>query len=156
MSAAVASTGRRAAGGVTATVLVVVAIAAGVGWLYLLRTTRALDAGPTFTDALPLQRLAGQGTQPLLRLAVAWVPAGLVAGIALGALTSLRRIARAIVAGVVAFVVLFAAGAGSDSVTASDPLSPHIAPQLHRAALWTAVALVVCGALLAPVRRRRA
>ena len=154
MTSVAASTGRRAAGGVGAAVVVVVAIAAGVGWLYALRTTHALAAGPSFTDALPLQRLAGQGTQPLARLAVAWVPAGLVAGLALSALTGLDRAARAVVVAAIAFVVLFAAGAGSDSVTASDPLSPHVAPQLHRPALWVAVALVAAGALLAPSRRR--
>jgi hypothetical protein len=154
MTPVAASTGRRAVGGVTAAVAVVMAIAAGVGWLYALRATRALDAGPSFTDALPLQRLAGQGAQPLLRLAVAWLPAGLVAGLALAALTGLRRAARTAAAAAIAFVVLFAAGAGSDSVTASDPLQPHVAPQLDRPALWAAVVLVALGALLAPSRRR--
>jgi hypothetical protein len=154
MTAAAVSTGRRAAGGMTAAVVVVAAIAAGIGWLYVLRSTRALDAGPSFTDALPLQRLAGQGTQPLLRLALAWVPAGLVAALGLSALTGLRRAARTVVVAAIALVVLFAAGAGSDSVTASDPLGPHVAPQLSRPALWAAVALVACGALLAPVWRR--
>jgi hypothetical protein len=134
---------------------VVAALAAGIGWLYALRGVGALDAGPYLHDALPLQRLAGQGDQPLLRVAAAWAPAGLAAGIVLAALTRLRRAARTAVVAACAVVILFAAGAVSDTVTASDPLSPHVAPQLGRAALWVAAALAAAGAAAAGRGRRR-
>lgn len=137
---------RRSAVGLVAAAGVVAALAAGIGWLYALRGAGALAAGPLLHDALPLQRLAGQGDQPLLRLIAAWVPAGIAAGAMLSALTRLPRAARVAVAAACAFVVLFAAGALSDTVSASDPLAPHVAPQLGRAALWVATALVALGA----------
>lgn len=145
----------RAAAGVTGVLCVVLALAAGIGWLYALRDVSALSVGPVLHDALPLQRLAGQGDQPLLRLIVAWLPTGLVAGLALGVLTRLGGAGRAAVAGTCALVVLFAAGAVSDTVTASDPLSPHVAPQLQRGALWVALVLVVAGAAVSVLLDRR-
>src|SRR5205085_604507 len=72
----------------------VVATAAGVGWLYLLFQWGALDAGPHVSGALPLQQLAGNEAQPLLRVAVAWLPAGVAAGAALTALTRMGWVAR--------------------------------------------------------------
>lgn len=145
----------RTVAGLAAACGVIAALLAGIGWLYALRGVGALDAGPVLHDALPLQRLAGQGDQPLLRLAAAWVPAGIAAGVVLAALTRLGRAGRAAVAAACALVVLFAAGAASDTVTASDPLSPHVAPQLGRAALWAATALFAGGAALAGLAARR-
>lgn len=85
------------------TVLAVVAVLAGtaaaVGWLYLLRDAGALRSGPALRDALALDRLAGRDAQPLLRVLVAFVPAGLFVGLALRALTPLGRTARALIAG---------------------------------------------------------
>lgn len=139
-----------------AAVALLVTVTAGVGWLYLLRHLGGLDAGPRLFDALPLQRLAGEGSQPVLRLVVAWLPAGLVAGVVLVALTGLRRPARAVAAGVVTWVALFLAGGISDAVTESDPLASHLGAQPHRAALWIAAGLVALGALIPPDGRRRA
>lgn len=133
--------------GLAAALIVVLATIAGIGWLYLLRHAAVLGYGPRLRDALPLQRLAGGDAQPLLRLACTWIPVGLVAGLALRASTRLTWAARAMVAGAGAWIVLFVAGAGSDSVTASEKLAPHIAPQFGRGALWVAAALVAAGAL---------
>lgn len=146
----------RTARGLAAFVLLVALVAAGVGWLYLLRDAHALRAGPKLYDALPLQRLAGQGSQPLLRLVVAWLPTGIAAGVALMLLTRLGRVTRAIAAGVVTWVALFLAGGISDAVTESDPLTSHLGAQPHRAALWVAAGLVLLGALIPPSGRRRA
>lgn len=128
-------------------------VLAGIGWLYLLRHTGALAVGPRLTDALPLQRLAHGAAQPVLRLAVAWFPAGLVGGFALSALGVSRRWVRALSLGLVSLVVLLAIGAFADSVTASDPLHAHLAQQPYRAATWLAAALVTAGAAI-PGRRR--
>ena len=74
--------------------------AAGVGWLYALRSAHVLGAGPHVAEALPLQRLAKDDDQPLLRLVAAWLPAGLVAGLAVQAAWPMARPIRALVVGV--------------------------------------------------------
>ena len=131
-----------------AAVVLIAAIGAALGWLYLIRTSHALAVGPSLTEALPLQRLAGQDDQPLLRVLVAWVPAGLLAAAGLAVLTRVGRGARAAVAGGACFAVLFLLGAESDAVTASDPLGPHVAPQLERPATWLAAVIFAACALI--------
>jgi hypothetical protein len=137
----------RTARGAAATALVLAATLAGVGWLYLLRHSGTLAVGPRLHEALPLQRLAGGDAQPLLAMVVAWLPTGFVAGFALAALTRLARGWRAAVVGLGGWVVLFLAGAASDSVTASDKLAPHLAPQFGSGAIWLAAGLMALGAL---------
>jgi hypothetical protein len=140
-----------------ATVIVIVAVAAGVGWLYLLRSTGALDAGPRLHEALPLERLARHDAQPMLRLAAAWLPAGVCAGIALGAATRLRAVGRALVTGVGGFVVIVLTAGASDAVTESRNVGPYLSMQPHRLATWVAAAFLALGALIAasPRPRRR-
>lgn len=131
-------------------VVCVAATVAGAGWLYLLRDVGVLAFGPHVTGALPLQRLAGADDQPLARLVVAWLPAGLVAGGALAALTGLGRFAVAAVAGVAAWVVLAVTGAGADAVTANERLTQHVTGQVGHPGPWVAVALLCAGAVIAP------
>lgn len=140
-----------------AALAVILGVAAGLGWLYLLRSVRGLAAGPSVNGALPLQRLAGQDTQPLLRVLAAWIPAALACRAALGAATRLAAPARAAVAGLGALVLLLALGALSDATTASDPLGPHLAPQVGHGATWLAAALLATAALIpsSPARRSR-
>jgi hypothetical protein len=134
----------------------VVATFAAVGWLYLLREVPSLHAGPAVSGALPLQRLAHQETQPLLRVLLAWAPAGLGAGIVLVWATRLRAASRALVAGATAFVILFATGALSDAVTASESLGMHLAPQFSHEGLWIGTAVMaLCAALASPARAPR-
>ena len=130
----------------------------GVGWLYLLRDTRALASGPVMAGALPLEELAGAGGQPLLRMAVAWLPAGFAAGRALALCTRMRATFIAMSSGVVTFVILFLSTAASEAVSRNERLSAHLTPALDRTGLWTATALVIIGALLAvaPARARKA
>jgi hypothetical protein len=130
-----------------AAVMLVVTLA-GVGWLYLLRAAHLLGVGPRLSEALPLQRLAGSDSQPLARLVAAWLPAGLVAGVALRALGARRRVWRAMAAGLPCAVLLLLFGAAADAITETDPLGAHLAAQPQRLAIWLAVALVAVGAAL--------
>jgi hypothetical protein len=144
----------RTAARIAATPLVLlITVAAGAGWLELLRRSGAFAAGPRITGALPLDRLAGHDGQPLARVLAAWVPAGLVCGAALYALTGWSRPVRGLVAGAGAFVIVFVAGALSDAVTASDPLGSHVAAQWHHQATWLIPALLAACAVM-PGRSR--
>jgi hypothetical protein len=84
-------------------VIVLASLVIGYGWLYALRGMGLFRVGPRIGDALPLLQLAGTDGQPLLRLAVAWLLAGLIAGVAL---MRVRPLPRAAVAGAVTLVVL--------------------------------------------------
>lgn len=121
---------------------------AGIGWLYLLHRGAVLGAGPLVHGALPLQRLAGGAAQPVSRLLVAWLPAGVAAGVVLRWGGWRRRWVRAVVLFAACAVLLLALGAAADAVTASEPLAPHISPQLGRVATWLAAALVGAGAAI--------
>ena len=68
-----------------------VASIAGVGWTYVLRQDGLLGAGPKVSDALPLLQLAGADAQPLTRVAVAWLLAGLMSGLAMYRWRRIRR-----------------------------------------------------------------
>jgi hypothetical protein len=133
---------------------VVAVTAGGVGWLYLLFQAGALPAGPRVDGALPLQQLAGNDAQPLARLAVAWLPAGLGAGVALAGLTALGRPARSLVVAAIASILLVAAGAVSDAIALNDRVVPQLGHQLTRAGTWVAVGLLVIGSLPAGRWRR--
>jgi hypothetical protein len=134
----------------------VVAICAGVGWLYLLRDVGALALGPKLSGALPLEELASRGAQPLLRMIVAWLPAGLAIGIALALCTRLRTAAVGASAGLLALVVLGSTTAASEAVSRNERLSEHVWPALSRSGVWAAVALVVMGSILGAVAARSA
>lgn len=123
-----------------------VAAVAGFGWLYVLHRGNALGAGPRLGEALPLQRLAGGAAQPLTRVVIAWLPAGVFAGVALRWAGLGRRRGAGVFAA--SLVLLLATGAAADAITASEPLARHMAPQLHREAIWVASALVGLGAAL--------
>jgi hypothetical protein len=142
------SAAERVARALVAALVLVLGVAAGLGWLYLLRGSASLHAGPRLTGALPLQRLAGQDRQPLLRALAAWVPAAAATAGALAPATRLRRLPRALVAGIGCFALLFLTGAVSDAITANDPLRRHVAPQLGHTATWIAAALFAGAALI--------
>jgi hypothetical protein len=136
-----------------AVAVAVVAVVAGVGLLYELRGVGLLDVGPRVAGALPLERLAGGAAQPLGRMAFAWVPVGIVAGLALRTAGFRSRAARGTTVGIVAAVLLMAVGAISDAVTSSSPVAGHIGPQLSLAGTWVAAALMAAGSLLVGARR---
>jgi hypothetical protein len=100
--------------------------------------------------ALPLQQLAGGDAQPLLRMMVAWLPAGIAVGVALAALTRLSRPARVAVTAIVSALLLLAASAVSDSIAENDAVRTHVSAAFSRQAIWLAVALLAIGVLIAP------
>lgn len=128
--------------------LVLLAVCAGMGWLYLLRGAGVLDAGPRLSRALPLEQLARGDDQPLLRVALAWVPAGLAAGVALAWATGWGRLGRALGVGVVGFVVLFVTGAVSDAIAVNESVTSKLGEQFSQGGLWIEVACLVIGSLL--------
>jgi hypothetical protein len=132
----------------------VLAVVAGTGWLYLLRGTTALALGPRVAGALPLQQLAGQDAQPLLRVATAWLASGFAAGVMMARLTGLARGAGTALAAALAALLLVVAGAASDAVAVSEPVVQHLAPQLQRPGVWVASGLLAVGVLIAPWRWR--
>src|SRR5690349_4961480 len=102
--------------------LALAALLAGTGVLYLVAHEPVLRIGPHVTGALPLEQLAGNDAQPLASLVVAWVPAGFVAGLAVGLLTRLGGVARVTSLAASCAVVLFTAGAFSDAIAVNDPV----------------------------------
>jgi hypothetical protein len=128
---------------------VVVAVACGIGWTYLLRAADLLPYGPDVPGALPLQQLDRSDAQPLLRLAAAWIPAGAVAGLALRRV-GLAILPRFVVTGILAALLLMAAGAVSDAATVSGAVTSHVTGQLSRQGTWVAAGLMTLGAGLVP------
>jgi hypothetical protein len=129
---------------------VIVAVAAGIGWLYLLRDLHVPALGPNFNDALPLQQLAGDSAQPFSRMLLAWLPAGLALGVALGALTQAPRTARVAFTALAGGLLLWATTAVSDALALNERVSSHIASALSHGGFWLAVALLCTGVLIAP------
>lgn len=133
-----------------AAVVVLVSLLAGYGWLYLLRGL-GWFGGRMVGDALPLLQLAGFDRQPLARVVVAWLLAGLIAGVALRRVSPLRRVA---LAGPLALLVLLLASQASYALTRNLRLSdvvfsrrPGLGPVLE------AVVFGVACALARPVSR---
>jgi hypothetical protein len=145
----------RAAGGALGWLLALLAIVGGVGWLYLIRDVHLLAVGPSVSGALPLEELAKRGAQPLLRMVVAWLPAGLAAGLAVALATRLRAVAIAGAIGVLAFLVLASSTIGSLAVAHNETFGENVSAGLGRSGLWAAAAIVVIGAILGAVAARR-
>ena len=82
---------------------------AALGLLYTLRQLRWLAIGPPVPDALPLLQLAGFDAQPLARVLVAALLAGLALGVALIRVERRRRVI------LVSVVALFVMLLGSDA-----------------------------------------
>ena len=113
-----------------------------------------LALGPSVSGALPLEELAKHGSQPLLRMAVAWIPAGFAAGYALALATRLRGVLIAASVGVLSLVILFLTTAASEALAHNEKFADHIGSALHRSGLWTAVVLAVIGSILAVAAAR--
>jgi hypothetical protein len=126
----------------------VIAAVAGVGLLYLLRNAGIASAGPKPAGALPLEQLDQADAQPLLRMALAWLPAGLAAGAVIAAFTRMSRAGALAVFALVAGFVLVASAGVSDSVTNNESLTQHLATPLGVAGTWVSLALLVIGAVV--------
>lgn len=114
-------TGVRVAGGAAgAFVAVCAGLLAGWGWLYVLRGLHWLGVGPRVSDSLPLLQLAASDGQPLLRLVVAWLLGGALAG---AALLRMKPMVRATVALVLGLPLLLLASQAAYAVTRNLALS---------------------------------
>jgi enterochelin esterase-like enzyme len=105
---AVASAGRAILAlvrGTAGAVVLMLATLAGTGLLYGLRGLGWFGIGPHVGDSLPLLQLAGFDGQPLLRVTVAWLLAGVALGIVLTRLEPLRRGALVATVGLVLLLV---------------------------------------------------
>jgi hypothetical protein len=134
--------------------LALLALAAGVGWLYALYRGELLALGPRVTHALPLEALAGHAGQPLLRFAAAWLAAGAAIGLIMRATRMNPRVALPAFA-VAAAIVLVAANAVSDALTQNQRVIDHVVPQLGATANLAAWAALVAGAVMTQRRPSR-
>jgi hypothetical protein len=135
-----------------------VAPVAGVGLLYLLRNAGIADIGPHAAGALPLQQLDGTDGQPLMRMALAWLPVGIASGAVVATFArSSRALALAVVA-VVAAAVLVLSAAASDAIANNEPFRTDLTTPLGAAGVWVSLGLLVIGVAvgerLAAVSRR--
>ena len=104
----------RAAGSVGLVVSLLLGLLAGFGWVYVLRGLGWLGGGPQIADSLPLLQLAGFDGQPLLRVVVAWVLAGVLAGLPL---VRVRPARRALITGALGLVALLLASQAASALT---------------------------------------
>ena len=131
----------------------VVCSGAALGLLYTMRQLRWLAVGPPIPDALPLLQLAGFDAQPLARVLVA----ALLAGLALGAaLIRVERQRRVIFVGVFALFVMLVGSDASYALARNLRLgpvllgrSPALGPSLE------ALLLALASALPGPVAKLR-
>lgn len=113
---------------ITVGFLLALALAAlcGFGWLYFLRGIGWFAAGPKVGDALPLLQLAGFDLQPLARVIVAWLAAGMIAGLLTWRLEPVRRaIAFALLGALILFVASQAAYALARNLHFTNVLFGH-------------------------------
>jgi hypothetical protein len=134
------------AGGTLAQLAVVfVGLLAGLGWLYELRGLNLFSSGPSIGDSLPLLQLAGFDGQPLVRVIVAWLLVGLLAGVALSWMPRLRRI---VLAGVFALALLLLASQASDALARNLRFSDVVFTRAPGQGPWLEALLFTVGCAL--------
>ena len=141
---AVRAFGTGARGALTVAVLLA-GLLAGLGWLYVLRGLGWFAIGPGVRDSLPLLQLAGFDLQPLGRVVVAWLAAGVVAGVAL---VRVPRPRRALLAGVLGIVLLLFASQVSYALTRNLRLSDVVWSRHPGVGPWLEGLLFVVGCVL--------
>jgi hypothetical protein len=82
-------------------------------------------------------------------MAVAWLPAGFAAGLAVRLSTRLPALWVSAACGLLAAVILGATTAASEALIHNERFSAHLRQGFERAGVLAAVALVVIGSLLA-------
>jgi len=132
-----------------AVVAALAGILAGFGWLYLLRGLGWFAVGPRIGETLPLLQLAGADVQPLLRVAVAWLLAGVLVGAVMVRVPPWRR---SLTVGLVALIVLLLAAQAAYSLTRNVPLSSVILSHAPGAGPAIEAALLALGCALPRTR----
>jgi hypothetical protein len=134
-----------ASGAAGAALILVLSLLAGVGWLYLLRSLGWFTLGPRLGDSLPLLHLAGFDGQPLVRVAVAWLLAGIVFGLALIRVDPWRR---AVLAGVLGLVLLLFASQAAFALAENLRLSAVLWDRVPGFGPWFEALLFAAGSAL--------
>jgi hypothetical protein len=134
-----------------AVLLGLLAPVAGLGLVYLLRDAHIGRVGPDVGGSLPLESLAGDDAQPLVRVALAWLAVGLVAGALFVAFTRTPRVLTLVVTALIAGVVLVVNVGVSISIENNESLTTHLSRGFHEAGPWVALALLVMGAAVVEV-----
>jgi hypothetical protein len=134
---------RRGALRVAAMALVPVTLVSGFGLLYGLRGLGWAAGGPAVSDALPLLQLAGYDAQPLARVVVAWLAAGVVCGVALRRVRPLRR---AVLLGAPALLLLLFASEIAFALARNLRLSDVLTGRLPGPGPWIEALVFAAGA----------
>lgn len=131
-----------------AALLGLIAPVAGVGLLYLLRNGGVAHVGPNAAGALPLEQLDGTDGQPLARMALAWLPVGLVSGALICAFArSSWRLALGVMV-VFAGLLIEMSAAASDAIANNERVVDHLGTPLGAAGTWVSLVLLLIGAVV--------
>jgi enterochelin esterase-like enzyme len=144
-----AATARRAvaaAAGVAAGApVLLLSLLAGAGLLYALRGLYWFTAGPQVRDSLPLLQLAGFDAQPLARLAVAWLTAGVALGLIL---IRVGPLPRALAAGLLGGLLVLFASDAAFALTRNLPLGTVLSDRTPGLGAWLEALLFAAGSAL--------
>jgi enterochelin esterase-like enzyme len=146
---------RRIAMAIASAAAVVVVLAmplVATGLLYSLRQARWFNFGPRIPDALPLLQLAGFDGQPLARVLVAWLPAGMVVGFQLHAL---RPTARTIVVAAVTATLLVLASDASYALARNLRFGDVLRTRAPGLGPWLEATILAAASALPAIWRRR-
>jgi hypothetical protein len=133
------------AGSIAAAAALMLSVLAGFGLLYGLRGLGWLATGPNIDDSLPLLQLAGFDGQPLARVAIAWLTAGLVLGVLL---IRVRPLPRGIAAGALGLLLLLFASEAAFALARNLRLSGVLNDRVPGAGAWVEGLLFAVGVLL--------
>lgn len=117
----------------------------GFGWLYFLRGIGWFAAGPSVGDALPLLQLAGFDPQPLLRVIIAWLAAGVIAGLLTWRIAPGRR---AIAFALLGALILFAASQGAYALARNLRFTDVLFGHLPGSGAFVEAAVLAAGSYL--------
>ncbi len=127
-----------AGGALGSALIVLVGLLSGFGWLYLFRGLHWFGLGPGIADSLPLLQLAGFDRQALLRVVLAWLLAGGLAGLAL---IRLRPASRALLTGALALLLLLLASQAAYAAARNLPFTDVL---LNRGPAFGPVLEAIC------------
>ncbi len=122
---------------------------AGLGLLYALRGLHWFSIGPPISDSLPLLQLAGFDGQPLARVIVAWLAAGVIIG---AVLIRLDPLPRSVLVGLLGVLILLLASDASYALTRNLGLGGVLLDRAPGLGPWVEGLLLTIGSAL-PRRR---